>query len=61
MTNLERISDYLREEGCPKTPQEISNWADISLPDVYETLRGNKVFFIEIIKDESLVGWITAW
>lgn len=56
--NPERISDYLRYEGMPKTPNEISVWTGIRLSDVYDTLRNNKVFFTEIIKDEGLVGWI---
>jgi hypothetical protein len=61
--NFERISAYLRDEGCPRTPQEISVWTGIKLGDVYEALQGNKVFFREIFDNDEydnvyLKGWI---
>lgn len=49
---------FLREEGYPRTPQEISNWTGIGLMDVYDVLQNNKMFFREIIDDDSLKGWI---
>jgi len=57
MTTFERITAYLRDEGYPKTPQEISIWTGIPLSNVYEILQTNRMFFREIIKNESLVGW----
>ncbi len=57
MNNFERIVEYLRYEGIPKTPQEISDYTSINLDEVYEILKGNKIFFIEIINENSLLGW----
>ena len=57
--NFERISSFLRDEGYPKTPQEISIWTGIPLNCVYYILQNNKIFFKEIIdKNDSLKGWI---
>ena len=61
MTHLGRIAQYLHDEACPRTPQEISRWTKLPLDEVYEILQGNEVFFIEIIENEELKGWITAW
>lgn len=58
MSNFEIIAVYLRDEGCPKTPHDISVWTCIKLEDVYDTLRENRIFFREIIKDDELIGWI---
>lgn len=58
MTNFERIAQYLQDEGIPQTPQTISNWTGIKLSEVYETLQENKTFFRQIIKNESLIGYI---
>ncbi len=57
---FERIAQFLRDEDSPKTPQEISNWTVISLDCVYLVLQNNKAYFVEIIKDESLIGWTTT-
>ena len=58
-SNFERISLFLRDEVCPRTPQEISVWTGISLNCVYYTLQHNKVFFREIIdENDFLKGWI---
>jgi len=56
-TNFERIAQLLRDEGIPMTPQEISNWTGIKLNCVYHTLQNNKVYFVEIIDNEKLIGW----
>ncbi len=58
---FERIAAYLRDEGCPRTPQEIADWTGISLNKVYETLRDNSAFFREIIKGDILIGWTTDY
>lgn len=55
--NFERIATYLQDEGYPRTPQEISDWAGITLDCVYYTLQNNKSFFREIIRENSLIGW----
>lgn len=57
-TNFERIAQFLKDEGEPRTPNEISVWTGIRLNCVYYTLQNNKVFFREIIVDNSLKGWI---
>lgn len=56
--HFERIAAFLRDEGYPKTPQEISDWTGISLGCVYQTLQNNKVFFREIFDGDELKGWI---
>lgn len=56
MSNFERIVAYLEDEGCPKTPNEISNWTGIPLGEVYEILS-NKVFE-QILDRDTLKGWI---
>lgn len=58
--NFERISQLLRDEDITMTPQEISKWTGIDLDCVYYTLQNNKVYFVEIIKDEALIGWTVA-
>ena len=57
MSDFERIVQFIRDEGCPKTPQEISEWTGIKLMKVYETLRINNVFFREITINGALKGW----
>jgi len=54
------MASYLREEGCPRTPQEISMWTSIPLGEVYRVLQENKIFFKEIIENDTLKGWTVA-
>ena len=61
LNEFERITDYLREENCPRTPQEISEWTSIRLGEVYFILQNNKNFFIEIIDENTLKGWILSF
>lgn len=58
MNNFERIASFLRSEGTPKTPQQISDGTEIDLSCVYHILRSNKEFFSEILDDERLIGWV---
>ena len=55
--NFERIVAYLSEEGCPKTPNEISNWTGILLVDIYQILQSNNMFQ-QILDGDTLKGWI---
>jgi hypothetical protein len=56
-TNFERIAQFLRDEGIPKTPHEISVWTGISLNCVYYILQNNRNLFEEIFDGDSLKGW----
>ena len=60
MSNLNRIVEFLREEGIPKTPHEISIWTGIKLEEVYETLQENKIMFTQILDKGYLKGWIVS-
>lgn len=55
--NFERIVAYLIEEGCPKTPNEISKWTGIPLVDTYQILQSNNMFH-QIFDGDTLKGWI---
>lgn len=55
--NFGRIANYLRDEDCPKTPQNIAKWTGIDLGDVYNVLQSNRAFFREIFICDELIGW----